>query len=103
MSGRRSTSFRKGDRSEILAMYGLTSVAFVNPVPRTEDFGIVDLRCVLARETGGASYPESEFYVQVKSDRRPLHLDRRALAWVANHMSHPLMICIADKKRLRLS
>jgi hypothetical protein len=42
MSGLRLGSFRSGDRSEYLAAYALSRVAFVNQIPRQEDFGIVD-------------------------------------------------------------
>ena len=47
MGGKRLGSFREGDRSECLAMFGLSRFAFVYPVPRQEDFGVVDFLCVL--------------------------------------------------------
>jgi hypothetical protein len=101
--GRLLSRMRQGNRSEFLAMYGLSAVAFVNPVPRTEDFGVVDFRCVLTREASGITLPDIEFNVQVKSDRRPIRFARDAFQWVATHMNHPLLICVADKRRKRLS
>lgn len=40
MGGKRLISFRAGDRSEYLAAYALSRIAFVNTFPRQEDFGV---------------------------------------------------------------
>jgi hypothetical protein len=97
MSGPRLGSFRSGDRSEYLAAYALSRVAYVNPVPRQEDFGLVDFLCVLARTEAKFVYPESAFYVQVKSNTDPFDLSGEAIKWLAHHMDHPLFVCVVDK------
>jgi hypothetical protein len=97
MSGKRLGSFREGDRSEYLAMFGLSRFAFVHPVPRQEDFGVVDFLCILAKSEGRNVYPESAFYVQVKSIKEPVVLDADAVRWITHHMDHPLLLCFSDK------
>lgn len=97
MSGKRGLGWRGGDRSEYLARFALSKAAFVWPVPRQEDYGVVDLACVLARNERGAVFPESAFYVQVKSDRADILFDEDASTWIAQHMSNPLYIAVVDK------
>ena len=103
MSGPRLGSFRSGDRSEYLAAFVLSRVAYVNPVPRQEDFGLVDYLCVLARTESGYVYPESAFYVQIKSNTEPFDLSGEAIKWLAHHMDHPLFVCIVDKAKSVIS
>ncbi len=103
MSGKRLGSFRSGDRSEYFAAFGLSRVAFIDPVPRQEDFGVLDFVCILASEDGGQVYPESAFFVQVKSSTEPIVLDRDAIRWITHHMDQPLLICVADKAAERLT
>src|SRR5258708_3070638 len=103
MSGPRLGSFRSGDRSEYLGAYVLSRVAYVNPVPRQEDFGLVDFLCVLARTESGYVYPESAFYVQVKSNTDPVDLSGEAIKWLAHHMDHPLFVCVVDKAQSIIS
>jgi hypothetical protein len=102
MSGKRIGSFRSGDRSEYFAAFGLSRVAFIDPVPRQEDFGVLDFVCILASEVGRHVYPESAFFVQVKSNTQPIVLDRDAVRWITYHMDQPLLICVADKAATRL-
>jgi hypothetical protein len=97
MSGPRLGSFRSGDRSEYLGAYVLSRVAYVNPVPRQEDFGLVDFLCVLARTESGYVFPESAFYVQVKSNTDRFEISGEAIKWLAHHMDHPLFVCVVDK------
>ena len=103
MSGKRIGSFRSGDRSEYFAAFGLSRVAFIDPVPRQEDFGVLDFVCILASEVGRHVYPESAFFVQVKSNTEPIILDRDAVRWITHHMDQPLLICVADKAATRLT
>ncbi|MBA2590933.1 MAG: hypothetical protein H0U97_01205 [Gammaproteobacteria bacterium] len=103
MSGPRLGSFRAGDRSEYLGAYVLSRVAYVNPIPRQEDFGLVDFLCVLARAESGYVYPESAFYVQVKSNSKPFDLSGEAIKWLAHHMDHPLFVCVVDKAQSLIS
>lgn len=103
MSGRRLRAFRHGDRSEYLAMYALSSIAFVNPVSRQEDFGVVDARCVLGTERDKVVVPENEFYVQVKSSKRRFIFDREAMQWIASYMDHPLFICVVGRTKQLIS
>jgi hypothetical protein len=103
MSGKRDRNRRAGDRSEYMAAFGLSRFALVNPVPRQEDFGVVDFFCILTRDAGRFSYPESGFYVQVKSKAERWVLDSDAIRWVSHHMDHPLFLCVADKTLGQLS
>jgi len=95
-------SFRSGDRSEYLALFGLSRVAFVCPAARQEDFGVADLFCILTSKEGKNIYPENAFYVQVKSPRREVPLKRDAVNWIRSHMALPLLVCISDKKKNEL-
>lgn len=101
--GARLGSYRSGDRSEYLAAYVLSRVAYVNSIPRQEDFGVVDYFCVLARTKSKYVYPEGAFYVQVKSDAKPYTLSDVAFNWLTEHMEHPLFICVVDKEQSRIS
>lgn len=97
MSGKRLGNYRSGDRSEYLAVFGLSRLAFVIPAPRQEDFGVLDFLCVLTRPEGKLVFPESAFFVQVKSTNADVVLDRDAVRWISLHMDHPLFICVCDK------
>ncbi|NVM57633.1 MAG: hypothetical protein HWN51_05890 [Desulfobacterales bacterium] len=97
MGGKRLGSFRAGDRSEYLAAYSLSRFAFVNMVPRQEDFGVVDFLCVLTKEEQRCVYPESAFYVQVKSTEDDVPFTEDAVRWISDHMDHPLFVCVVDK------
>lgn len=103
MNAGRLGSFRSGDRSEYLAAFALSRVAFVTPVPRAEDFGVVDYLCVLARSNARHVLPESAFYVQVKSNREPVVLSGITSSWLAEHMAHPLFICVVEKEKSQIS
>ena len=103
MSGKRLYDFRSGDRSEYMAVFGLSRIAFVTPVPRQEDFGVVDLRCVLAREEGGNCYPTSAFNMQVKSNKDGLSFDKGQVSWISTNMDCPLFLCISDKGATNLT
>lgn len=97
--GFRLGSYRAGDQSEYLAAYALSRVAFVNSIPRQEDIGVFDYLCILARNEGKYVFPESAFYVQVKSNTNPLTLKDAAFDWIYEHMEHPLLICVVNKKK----
>ena len=97
VGGQRLFSFRQGDRSEYLALYALSRVAFVTPVPRQEDFGVIDFRCVLAKREGGVVVPKGAFHVQVKSQDADLELRSGEIRWVSTNMDCPLFICLADR------
>lgn len=103
MSGKRLGNFREGDRSEYLAVFGLSRLAFVDPFPRQEDFGVVDFLCVLTRKMGANVYPGSAFFVQVKSSHDDVEFDADAIRWISHHMDHPLFVCVVDKKTTELS
>ena len=67
MSGKRLSNFREGDLSEYLAQYLLSRFCYINTFPRQEDFGVVDILCILGKKESNYVYPELGFYVQVKS------------------------------------
>lgn len=100
--GMRLFSFRQGDRSEYLALYALTRVAFVTPVPRQEDFGVVDFKCVLAKQEKNKVYPRGTFNIQVKSSEKRIKLNNAAIRWISTNMDSPLFICMVDKKGTRI-
>lgn len=97
MSGKRLGNYRAGDRSEYLALFGLSRFSFVYPFPRQEDFGVVDFLCILAKKEGKFIYPENAFYVQAKSNETLDPLDKDAIRWISHHMDHPLFLCICNK------
>lgn len=96
--GKRNYGFRGGDRSEYLARFAFSRVAFVWPVPRQEDYGVVDLACILSRDENRAVFPESAFYVQVKSNEQDLAFSEDEARWISRHMSNPLFVAFVDKK-----
>lgn len=102
MSGKRLGSFRSGDRSEYLASYALSRIAFVNAFPRQEDFGVADFLCILTRQEERLVFPESAFYVQIKSNTNDVIMDPDALRWISEYMDHPLLICVVNKKTGRI-
>jgi hypothetical protein len=97
-SGYRLFSFREGDRSEYLAIYALTRIAYVTPVPRQEDFGVIDFRCVLTQKQNKNVVPGGAFCVQVKSTFPKRALKRSHVRWISTNMDSPLFICTVDKK-----
>lgn len=102
MGGRRLSSFRAGDRSEYLAQYVLSRFSFVIPLPRQEDFGVVDFLCVLTKEEDNLVYPRNAYYVQVKSEEADIILDRNQSKWLSFFMDLPLILCIVNKKESRV-
>lgn len=68
MSGIRLTSFRNGDRAEIMADYLLSSIGICTEVRREDDIG-VDFHCQLGDEhSDGFTSFSSPFMIQVKSN-----------------------------------
>lgn len=102
MSGKRLASYRAGDRSEYLATYVFSRFSYVIPLPRQEDFGVVDFLCVLANEEKHLVFPEIAFYVQVKSNEDNITFDKDATRWISSHMDLPLILCIINKKESRV-
>jgi hypothetical protein len=96
----RAFSYRQGDRSEYLALYALTRLAFVTPVPRQEDFGVVDFRCILTSRNGNQVIPRGAFHVQVKSEGRPVTFNADNVRWLSTNMDCPLFICMVDRNRI---
>jgi len=86
IGGNRLFSFRSGDRSEHMAIYALSRIAYVTPVPRQEDFGVVDFKCVLAKHEGIHVVPKAAFNVQVKSDEDDVLLTNKNVRWISTNM-----------------
>jgi len=103
MGGKRLGSYRSGDRSEYLALYALSRIAFVNHAPRQEDFGIIDFVCFLTEERNKCYYAQNGFYVQVKSDYNDISFDKESAYWLSFDMDLPLIICVVDKKKNQIS
>lgn len=102
--------FRQGDRSEYLALYILSALGIVVPVPRQEDIG-ADFYCSLAESRGSRLTFHSPCLVQTKSrsikeityggideKRRWKHEE---VDWLFNQ-ELPLLIGIVDKEKLLL-
>ena len=92
-------NYRQGDRSEYLGLYALSRIAFVNPAPRQEEFGILDFLCTLAKQEERLVYPGEAFFVQVKSNTDPIALSRDAGHWIYHFMALPLFVCVVDKRQ----
>jgi hypothetical protein len=111
MSGSLQYSYRQGNRSEYLALYILSALGVVVPVPRQEDIG-VDFHCTLASREGKSLKFHSPFIVQVKSashknvhvggiDKKG-HWRQKAIEWLYGQ-ELPLLIGIADKRKHTLA
>lgn len=99
MGGKRCFSFRQGDRSEYLATYALSRLAFVTPVPRQEDFGVVDLIVITADNINQNFYPRATCCVQIKSDENDLIFDNDSVNWISEYLHIPLYIVFVNKKQ----
>jgi hypothetical protein len=94
-------NFREGSRSEYLAQFALSTIGFIVPVPREEDYMLTDLFVHLHREVGSgsarAAVPLGQaLAVQVKSSTEPLYLDAESLRTVARSQI-PWFIAVCDR------
>lgn len=64
---KRIASYRSGDRAETFGATLLQSFCAVAPVPRPEDFGLVDAVATLLRRDGRFLYADDSFLIQFKS------------------------------------
>jgi hypothetical protein len=64
---KRIVNYRFGDRAEGLGIVLMQMFCAIAPVPRQEDFGIVDAVATLLRRDGRLVYAEDSFSVQFKS------------------------------------
>jgi len=67
MSGGLLSSFRKGNRAELLADYLLSSIGICTPVRRQDDYGF-DFYCQLSDQESGYLTFGSSFMIQMKSN-----------------------------------
>lgn len=93
---KRIANYRSGDRAEALGIVLLQSFCAVAPVPRQEDFGLVDAVATLLRRDGRVLYAEDSFSVQFKSRTEKVieYLDKRFMALLAQDL--PLFIGQVD-------
>ncbi len=103
MGGKLQADFRSGTRAEYMAIFGLSRIATVAAVPRQEDFGVVDLVCVLLDQRKDLLYPQGAFYVQVKANSNDIILKADDIAWITHNLNLPLFICVPDRKDGTLS
>ena len=111
MAGSLWFSFRQGNRSEYLALYILSALGVVVPVPRQEDVG-TDFHCTLASREGKSLKFHAPFLVQVKSRSRKKVVfggidkkrrwKQKEIEWLFGQ-ELPLLIGIADKNKLTLA
>lgn len=106
MTGIRPRNFRPGDIAEYFAIWGMSSIAQVIPVPRQEDYGI-DLSCGLTRISKNDLIVENVFGIQVKNYKKNIRIkyggidkDRKwkkyEIEWLLFKPHHPFLILIAD-------
>jgi len=101
MPGGRLSSFRLGDRSELLAEFCLGAIAFTSRVPRQEDIGH-DFFCVLSEERDGFIWAGPSFTVQVKSDKNPLVYEKpHQRKWLST-LENPFFVVIGYRDELRI-
>jgi hypothetical protein len=99
----RLLSFRGGDRSEYLALYFISRFAYINLVPRQEDFGLADFICFLGKEENNRNlYAENAFFVQVKSDKKLILFNEDSTNYIKENFDLPLLLIIADKANQKL-
>lgn len=102
--------FRQGDRSEYLALYILSALGIVVPVPRQEDIG-ADFYCSLADLKGNRLTFRMPYLVQAKSrSAREISYGgvsekdtwkKEEIDWLFSQ-ELPLLIGVVDKKHLTL-
>ena len=99
--------FYQGSRSEYLAVYILSRLSIVTPVPREGDFGI-DLIGHLAKREGRKFIVGAPFAVQVKTQGTPFEYPASPGAkgndevkWLLSQ-TMPFLIAIADRTTSRL-
>ena len=112
MSGVRPLNFRSGDRAEYFAIWGLSSIAQVIPVPRQEDYGI-DIFCGLTKIDKNELMIEDVFGVQVKKMQKDLKIiyggknkkkewKKYEIEWLLFKQNYPLIIIVADLANQKL-
>ena len=95
----RLLSFRSGDRAEYLALFLVSRFAFINPVPRQEDFGLADFVCFVGREKAPFYHAEDAFLLQIKSNKRKIQFKSDPSNYLKKHIDLPLIICISSPKK----
>ena len=95
----RLLTFRSGDRSEYLALFLVSRFAFINPVPRQEDFGLADFICFVGREEDQFFHAEDAFLLQIKSNKRKIQLKNDPSNYLKKHADLPLIICVTSTEK----
>ncbi len=96
-------NFHEGTRSEYLAVYFLSKIGLVVPVPRQSDYFGVDFIVHLIEERQGNFIPTGKsFAVQVKSNNQPILYtgDQLSCLWA---MGLPFFIAVVSRNGLELS
>jgi hypothetical protein len=110
MPGAMWLPFRKGNRSEYLALYILSALGIVVKVPREEDIG-ADFYCSLTKIEGNRMSFYAPFLVQVKSESEKEVIyggpdkkgrwKKEEIEWLFSQ-ELPLLIGLVDKEKLTL-
>jgi hypothetical protein len=94
-------SFRCGDRSELLAEFLLSAIAFTSRVPRQEDVGY-DFFCSLIQEDDKLLKTGAFFAVQAKSSSDPvIYKKDYEIDWITNQ-ENPLLLCVVNREALAM-
>ncbi len=96
-------NFHEGSRAEYLAMYFLSKVGLVVPVPRQSDYFGVDFIVHLIKPQGPNLLPTGRsFAVQVKSNERPIAFSKDQLPCLWS-MGIPFFVAVVSQSDLEFS
>ncbi len=96
--------WHEGNRSEYLALFALSNLGFVTPVPRQEDHFFADFIVHLATMQDQAFAASGRcFAIQIKSGREPLKFDSQRKALGLNGMTIPYFLGVVSKDSQTLS
>lgn len=100
--------YYEGDRSEYLALYALSTIGLVTPVPRQSDQFLCDMIVHLIERIdgrgGGSIVPTGiSFGIQIKSDTKPIVVSgaENLRCLYSSHL--PFFIGVVDKKKQHIS
>lgn len=101
---KRIANYRSGDRAEALGVVLMQMFCAIAPVPRQEDFGIVDAVATLLRRDGRLLYAEDSFSVQFKSKsvKQVAYVDERFHALLSQELGLFIAHVNLSKKDMRL-
>jgi hypothetical protein len=109
MSGGLLSTFRKGNTSELLADYLLSSIGICTPVRRQDDYGF-DCYCQLSDQENGYLTFGNPFIIQIKSNEEPItygstnpkNWKQENVSWLFQNKL-PFFIGIVNREKISIS